>query len=389
MRSRLRTRKTGLALLALAAAAPCRERPFILGADISWLPQREAEGRSWYDQGAKKDALLILREHGFNWVRLRVFHDPRAPGGYSPQGWCGLESTLAMARRVRAAGMRLLIDFHYSDTWADPGAQAKPAAWAGLPFADLERAVASHTGEVLSALGAQGTLPDMVQIGNEINSGILLPDGSSADWTRFSALLRAGISAARAAGDSLLVMLHMAGGGDNGASRWFLDSALAHGLDFDVFGLSCYSQWHGPASGWESNFRDLAARYPDLRFVAAEYSQEKRRINDILYGLPGERGLGTFIWEPLEWEEAVFDWSPGGRWDSNALLDLYPAMAVDYGLDGSPSGTRIGMNWPAIRPAAARRGVVLRADGRAWLSIGGLDAAGDALGRRPVTRRRR
>lgn len=369
----MRTSSLAVALVlflvpALAGKAEAREQPFILGADISWLPQREAEGRGYYDQGVKRDALLILRDHRFNYIRLRLFHDPRAPGGYSPQGYCGLEQTLAMAKRIKAAGMRFLLDFHYSDTWADPGAQKKPAAWASLAFADLTRAVHDYTLETLEALRAQGTLPDMVQIGNEINPGLLLPDGSSQDFGRLATLLGAGIAAVREAGPGILTMIHLAAGGDNALCRWFMDGLLGQGLRFDVLGLSCYTQHHGPPSGWEANFRNLAARYPEHRFVAAEYSHEKRAVNDILHGLPGERGLGTFIWEPLEWQESVFTWRSAARWDANALLDLYPAMSRDYGNDavtvwpGSGAPIRSDRNGSRLR-ILGPQGPLFRAPG--------------------------
>ena len=119
------------------AAAWGRTEPFILGADISWLPQREAAGWTFYDAGVRKDALQILKDRKFNYIRLRIFNDPKASGGYSAQGFCDLDHTLAMAKRVKAAGIKLLLDFHYSDTWADPGHQSKPAAWSGLDFPAL------------------------------------------------------------------------------------------------------------------------------------------------------------------------------------------------------------------------------------------------------------
>lgn len=364
-------------------AAEAREQPFILGADISWLPQREAEGRGYYYQGVKRDALLILKDHKFNYIRLRIFHDPRATGGYSPQGYCDLEQTKAMARRIKAAGMRFLLDFHYSDTWADPGVQKKPAAWASLGFADLTRAVHDYTLQTLEALRAQGTLPDMVQVGNEINPGFLLPDGSSQDFGRLADLLGAGIAAVRETDPGILTMLHLAAGGDNAMCRWFMDGVLGEGLKFDVLGLSCYTEWQGPPSGWESNFKDLATRYPGHRFVAAEYSHEKRAINDILFRLPGEKGLGTFIWEPLEWQESVFTWRSATRWDANALLDLYPEMSRDYGNDAVTVVPGVGAPLRSDRNGIRLR--IVGPQGPLFLAPGGgsLPAPRNALGRLP------
>jgi arabinogalactan endo-1,4-beta-galactosidase len=104
-------------------ACAADQSSFIIGADISWVQQQEANGKRWSDQGVEKDILAILKGHGFNWVRLRVFVNPCAEGGYSKEGYCDLRHTLEMAERIKAADMGLLLDLHYSDTWADPGHQ--------------------------------------------------------------------------------------------------------------------------------------------------------------------------------------------------------------------------------------------------------------------------
>ena len=169
--------------------------PFILGADISWVQQQEDEGVHFTDQGKQKDILALLKSHGFNWIRLRIFHDPKAAKGYSKKGYCDLDHTLVMAKRIKAAGMWFLLDFHYSDTWADPGHQFKPAAWADLHGAGLENAIHDYTQDVVAALKKQGTSPDMVQIGNEISNGFLWPDGNvwkSGKWDVFLASSKPG-----------------------------------------------------------------------------------------------------------------------------------------------------------------------------------------------------
>lgn len=321
----------GAAVLCFATlASAARVQPFYIGADISWLPAREASGRTYYDGDVKKDALLILKENGFNQIRLRIFHNPKAPGGYSSQGYCGLESTLEMAKRVKAAGMSFMLDFHYSDNWADPGKQKTPAAWANLSLPELTKAVHDYTRDVLQAMKDQGTLPDMVQIGNETNPGFMLPLGSMSNFANFATLVNAGITATRAVGPSIKVILHIAEGGRNAACRSFMDRAIANNVKFDVLGLSCYTEWHGQPAGWEANFKDLEARYPQHAFMIVEYSHEKRRAHEIMYNLPNEKGLGAVIWEPLEWMEKVFDSKGSNRWDANALLDIYPEMATKY-----------------------------------------------------------
>ena len=219
--------------------------PFILGADISWVHEQEDQGVRFTDRGKEQNILAVLKSHGFNWIRLRVFYDPKAEKGYSSKGYCDLEHTLAMAKRIKAAGMRFLLDFHYSDTWADPGHQSKPAAWANLHGADLEKAVHDHTRDVVAALKQQGTPPDMVQIGNEISNGFLWPDGNvwkSGKWDVFCGLIKAGIAGAKEADPSVKIMLHLAWGGQNAQSRSFLDKALAQGVEFDIIGQSYYLQ---------------------------------------------------------------------------------------------------------------------------------------------------
>src|SRR5260221_7781697 len=143
-------------------AAKKREVDKMLGADISFLPELEARGIKFSDQGAEKDPILILKDHGFNYVRLRIFNDPAQDNGYSPgKGFCDLSNTKKMAKRVKQAGMKLLLDFHYSDYWADPGKQFKPAAWKNLSFEELKKAVYNYTKQVVQELKDQGTLPDM------------------------------------------------------------------------------------------------------------------------------------------------------------------------------------------------------------------------------------
>lgn len=331
----------GLAAGGVRAAGPAEPPgPFMLGADVSWVPQQEAEGRRFSDGGVGADPFAILRAHGFNWIRLRLFHTPTNPGGYSARGYCDLPRTVAAARRAKAAGFRLLLDFHYSDTWADPQHQWRPAAWRDLDDAALARAVGDYTRETLAAFRAAGVAPDMVQIGNEITNGFLWREGGTnhlADFDPFCACLRAGIAAARAAAPPPRVMLHLDCGGSNAKSRWFLDRVLARGVDFDVLGLSYYPRWHGPIERLRENTSDLAARYRKP-IVVVEYSAPTlREVNDLVRAIPEGRGLGTFIWEPTGWPHgdnpALF--TPRGA--TKPEIDLYPAMARDYAAAPRPS----------------------------------------------------
>ena len=304
--------------------------PFILGADISWVQQQEDEGVRFSDHGEQKDIFAILKAHGFNWIRLRIFHNPKAEKGYSSKGYCDLDHTVALAKRIKAARMRFLLDFHYSDTWADPGHQIKPVAWANLHEAELEKAVHDHTRDVVATLKRQGTPPDIVQIGNEISNGFLWPDGNvwkSGKWDVFCGLIKAGIAGAKEADPAVKTMIHLAWGGQNAQSRSFLDKALAQGVEFDIIGQSYYSKWHGRLDDLKANLTDLAGRYKQ-DIMVVEYSVPNvRQINDIVHGLPAGKGLGTLIWEPTKWEgPAMFD----AKGNTKPEIDEYPKMAEEF-----------------------------------------------------------
>jgi arabinogalactan endo-1,4-beta-galactosidase len=276
---------------------------FMVGADISAVQQAEDRGTHFTDGGVQKDVLQILKDHGFNYIRLRIFVDPTKSTpryrAYSAQGYCDLAHTIVMAKRVKQAGMGLLIDFHYSDSWADPGKQYTPAAWADLPFPELVKTMHDWTHDAVQKLKDAGAEPDMVQVGNEITPGMMVDrGGSTKNWDQLSQLLKAGIAGVEEVDPRIIIMLHLDRGGDNKTTRRWVDNALAHGVQFDVLGESCYTQYQGPAAQWKANIDDLAARYPNLHFVIAELADQVRPANDIMHDLPDHKGLGTFIWEP-------------------------------------------------------------------------------------------
>jgi arabinogalactan endo-1,4-beta-galactosidase len=361
-----------LLCLAPAIAAPAtqpfhRTHPYILGADISWVQEDESNGSTFYDDGKQSDVFQVLKDHGFNYVRLRVFVNPSAPRGYasmSKEAFCDAAHTLAMAKRARAAGMGLLIDFHYSDTWADPGKQAKPDAWENLDFPALKQAVYDHTHSTLALFKQNGITPEMVQIGNETTNGMLWPDGRAKDhFDNFAELLKSGVAAARDVDPTIKIVLHHDKGTNNKVVRWWLDNLISRGVDFDIIGLSCNTD--GPVNQWKENFNDLAVRYPQYGLIAAEYSYKKRELNDIVHSVPDRRALGTFIWEPTRHHEAIFDQTGhnagagterrpstrpstppatraattfthrarAGRFDTNSLIHLYDDMAKEYAND--------------------------------------------------------
>ncbi len=298
----------------------------MLGADISFLPQLEDRGVKFSDKGIQKDAIEILKDHGFNYIRLRIFNDPATDSGYSPKkGFCDLAHTLQMAKRLKNLGMKFLLDFHYSDYWADPQQQNIPAAWRGLNFNQLTQALHDYTKKVLLALKAQNTLPDMVQVGNEINHGMVWPDGQIGNLDSLAGLLHAGIVACNEVDPSIIIMLHIALGGQNDESRFFLDNMIERNVLFDVIGESYYPKWHGTPDDLRNNLSDLITHY-NKDVIVVEYSQLKNEVNDIVFNLPCDKGKGSCIWEPLSTWESVFD--KDGK--SNGFLNMYDEISKRY-----------------------------------------------------------
>ncbi|HNK27921.1 MAG TPA: glycosyl hydrolase 53 family protein, partial [Ferruginibacter sp.] len=299
----------------------------MLGADISFLPELEHKGMKFYDtDGKENDAIQILKNHGLNYVRLRIFNNPASDSGYSPKdGFCDLAHTLQMAKRVKAAGMKLLLDFHYSDYWADPQKQWMPRAWRNKSFTELKKAVYEYTKMVVQALKEQGTAPDMVQVGNEINHGMIWPAGSITDMDQLAQLFFAGVQGVKAASPHTSIMLHIALGGQNDESRYFIDQMNMRGVPYDVIGLSYYPKWHNTLADLEYNLEDLSRRY-NKDVIVVEYSHVKKEVNERAFRVPNGRGKGSCIWEPLSTWERFFD--RDGK--ANALLLLYDRFSQQY-----------------------------------------------------------
>lgn len=251
---------------------------YIRGIDISSAPQIINAGGVWKLNGVPGDVLDIFKINGANYVRLRLWYAPT-------NGYCGLDSTLAFALKVKAKGFRFLLDLHYSDSWADPGQQTKPAAWSSLSFASMNDSVYAYTKRVMLALKNQNTLPDMVQVGNEITGGILWPEGkiSTNGWGNFTTLLKSGIKGVRDVTDSTTtkIMLHIDRGGDNSTSRWFFDKLKSYNVNFDIIGQSYYPWWHGSFSDLSNNLNDLAVRYnKNIVIVETAYPWTTQYVND-------------------------------------------------------------------------------------------------------------
>jgi arabinogalactan endo-1,4-beta-galactosidase len=283
---------------------------FAKGADVSWLPQMEASGFIFRDiNGEPADCLEILKANGMNTIRLRVFVDP---SGDPQSGHCSAHETADMAVRAQKLGFRLLIDFHYSDSWADPAKQTKPAAWAHCSFAELESAVYQHTFDVLSLLKECGITPDWVQIGNEIPDGMLWPDGRVSQGSNLAQLINAGYRATKAVASSIKVIVHVDRGNDNQLFRWFFDALQHQGGQFDVIGLSYYPYWLGVdytqnIADLQHNLLDMVQRYGKEVMVVEVGGEDTSPANThamlsavlgAVRNVPDNKGLGVLYWEP-------------------------------------------------------------------------------------------
>ena len=278
---------------------------FAKGADISWLTQMEAAGRLFYNSsGATQDCVQLLKSLGTNSVRLRVWVDPVG-------GWCNTDDVVAKAIRAKNLGMRIMIDFHYSDSWADPGQQNKPAAWALQDFATLQSSVYNHTFNVLTTLKTIGITPEWVQVGNETNDGMLWPTGkASLNMANFATLINKGYDAVKAVDPSIQVIIQISNGFDNSLFRWIFDGLKNNGGKWDVIGMSLYpstSNWSALNTQCLTNMNDMVARY-DKQVMICEVGMSWDQatvcnsfITDLISkikSVPANKGLGVFYWEP-------------------------------------------------------------------------------------------
>jgi arabinogalactan endo-1,4-beta-galactosidase len=328
---------------------------FLKGADVSFIPQIEDLGGVYRVNGVPQDPLIIFKDHGINCIRLKLWHTPS-------ENYNNLEKILYMAQRIKDQNLKFLLDFHYSDTWADPGRQTKPAAWVGAPFEALKDSVYNYTKAVIKALCDQGTLPDFVQIGNEITQGMLWNDGrvggsfdNPQQWSKLGELIKAGVRGVREScegGDEVRIMIHRDRGGDNAGSQWFFGNLISQGVDFDIIGLSYYPFYsgHGTLDQVRANLNDLAVRYnKDLIIVETAYpwtlqwfdsntnivgsstplhpgypasiDGQKgflRNLMNIVRNVPNQKGAGVFYWAP----EYISVQPIGSPWENLALFDF-------------------------------------------------------------------
>ena len=290
----------------VAASLPAAAATFAKGADVGWVDQEESSGYVFHDaSGTQQDPFVLLKAKNVNSIRLRVWVNPAG-------GWNNGADVLNEAKRAMAQGQRVMIDFHYSDTWADPAHQTKPAAWASHTVAQLESDIYAHTKGILDYLKANGVTVTWVQVGNEINSGMLWPEGKvsgTTNWATLAAFINNGYSAAKASFPSALVIVHLANGYDDATFRWFFDNLKAAGGNWDVTGMS-----HYPAvSGWQTTnnqayatMQDVVSRYGKPVMVCEtgmswnQAATAHSMISDLVSKTQalGSNGLGVFYWEP-------------------------------------------------------------------------------------------
>jgi arabinogalactan endo-1,4-beta-galactosidase len=240
---------------------------FAAGVDVSELETLQQHGAVYRDHGVAESPYTIFQNNGVNWMRIRLFVHPNGIGPLTND----LPYTVTLAKKIKKSGFHLLLDLHYSDSWADPAQQHVPKAWSGLSHKQLVEQVRRYTRESLISLSAADAKPDMVEIGNEITNGMMWEDGrvtprseDNTQWTHLSDLLKAGISGVN---DAFLnaktpqIMIHIDRGGDVQASRLFYDHILAHGVRFDVIGLSDYPWWQGSLQQLAANLSSLAGAY--------------------------------------------------------------------------------------------------------------------------------
>ncbi len=290
---------------------------YAIGADLSFLRQAEGRGTVFKDNGEAKPGLQIFKEHGYNWIRLRLFHTPtRLPNN--------LEYTITLAQDAKKLGFKFLLNYHYSDTWADPGKQYIPKAWEGKSHEELVQAVFEYTRDTIAAFREACIMPDMVQPGNEIINGMLWPDGKLPDnWDNFAGLIEAGINgvdAGRGNSRRPLIMIHIDKGGNKKRTKAFFDKWNSYGIGYDVIGQSYYPWWHGSlldlrenmifmaneykkdiilvevAYNWRpSEYRNKPAPFPETPEGQRQFLDE---VNRVVLNTPDNRGKGVFWWEP-------------------------------------------------------------------------------------------
>ena len=322
-------RKTALALGAVAVAALAR--PYIVGVDVSWVLEDESLGATYYDDGKKQDLFDILQNNGINFIRVRTFVNScigyakeSYSGANSNVCWCDLEHTIALAKRIKAHNMGFFLDFHMSDTWASIGHQDVPASWAGKSNAEMGKLAYNHVKTTMDALMKAGLRPDMVQVGNEINSKVA--GVSMSKMADFANIINSGVKAVRETDPSIkIVMQHGQPRPEKGFADWY--NKIHANIDYDAICGSTYGTTNN-GQDWRDMFGLVIKNKKPV--LSCEYTGERTAlVNSVFYEF-GDLGWGTFVWEPTRYsKKPMFD-RDGQKYTANARLKELRDIAKKY-----------------------------------------------------------
>jgi len=307
---------------------------FVKGADISWVTEMEGKGYKFYNAaGQERELTALMKEIGCNAIRLRVWVNPTG-------GWNGQADVVAKAKRAQALGLKLLIDFHYSDSWADPGKQTVPAAWQGKDATAMAAAVKAHTQEVLQALKAAGVDVAWVQVGNETTNGMLWDSGKVAGSSagQFVNYFHAGREAVKAVYPQAQVILHLDNAWNLGTLNWFLALMKGRSLDYDILGLSLYpSYWEsGAYPDWTPKVQQFVSNLPIL------YQNYGKPVMLVEFGMPASepakaKAALQYLMQntqAYDYFQGIFYWEPEAEstrngYDYGAFAGGKPTAALD------------------------------------------------------------
>ncbi len=336
---RSRKLRTAALLCAVASSLPtgiAHADPFYMGGDVSLLPFIESRGGTFRDGGTSKPLDQIMVERGSNLFRLRLFVNPNPSYTATNGAIQDLSSTIALATRLKASGAKILLDYHYSDSWADPGQQNKPAAWSALSFDALKTTLRGYTRDSLIAFRDAGVMPEMVQVGNEVTNGMLWSSGQvvytgststqNQSWRNFGDLLNSAIAGVRdvdatVPGQHTTITIHADGGSVAGRAAYYYNklttTALVPPSSYEVLGLSFYPTATDALSNLQSNLNFIANSTP-VKAMVLEANQPWKgsangsqwastatgqrdywiAVRDAVKNLPSDKGLGALWWYP-------------------------------------------------------------------------------------------
>lgn len=308
------------------------KKGFACGADVSWITEMESQGIKFYtpdSESKEMECMRLLRDYcGVNSIRLRVWVNPDKP-------WNGIQDVVVKAKRAHSLGQRLMIDFHFSDYWADPGKQVIPKAWADLEFAELLEAEGNHVKEVLSAIKKEGVDVEWVQIGNETTPGMMHPVGTIEHPKELTALNNAGYDAVKSIYPTAKCIVHLDGGHDQWRYDRMFDLLEQHGGKYDMIGMSVYPYWaeqSGEAGGWKTNSDKCLTNIAHLRakynkpIMICEIGMPYDQMKDckaLIAKMMGSDIEGIFYWEP----EAPPGYNNG--YNLGCFLNGKPTIALD------------------------------------------------------------